>query len=112
MLFKQTRAQLLARLRTPAFSVLSLGMPVMFFALFNAIYGAQRGQLFPDEHVDVGATWKATMPIPSSSGFEGEVHYDYTYARKGAGVAVILCEGRFEGKRSVELVVTHDGSAH
>ncbi|MDB4965764.1 MAG: hypothetical protein JWN44_1453 [Myxococcales bacterium] len=68
--------------------------------VLNAIYGAQRGQLFPEEHVDVGANWKTTMPIPSSSGFEGEVHYDYTYARKAAGVAVILCEGRFEGKRS------------
>jgi ABC-2 type transport system permease protein len=42
MLFLQTRALLVARLRTPAFSVLSLGLPVMFFALFNAIYGAQR----------------------------------------------------------------------
>jgi ABC-2 type transport system permease protein len=42
MLVLQTRAQLLSRLRTPAFSVLSLGMPVMFFALFNAIFGSQR----------------------------------------------------------------------
>ena len=42
MLYLQTRSQLLSRLRTPAFSVLSLGLPVMFFALFNAIYGSQR----------------------------------------------------------------------
>jgi ABC-2 type transport system permease protein len=42
MLYLQTKAQLLSRLRTPAFSVLSLGLPVMFFALFNAIYGNQR----------------------------------------------------------------------
>jgi ABC-2 type transport system permease protein len=42
MLWKQTRAFLLSRLRTPAFSVLSLGLPVMFFLLFNAIYGSQR----------------------------------------------------------------------
>ncbi|TMC05092.1 MAG: ABC transporter permease [Chloroflexi bacterium] len=42
MLFLQTRAQLLSRLRTPAFSVLSLALPVMFFALFNAIYGGQQ----------------------------------------------------------------------
>ena len=42
MLYMQTRAQLLSRLRTPAFSVLSLGLPVMFFALFNAIFGGQR----------------------------------------------------------------------
>ena len=25
------------------------------------------------------------MPIPSTAGFEGEVHYDYTYARKDGG---------------------------
>jgi ABC-2 type transport system permease protein len=42
MLYLQTRSLLLSRLRTPAFSVLSLGLPVMFFALFNAIYGNQR----------------------------------------------------------------------
>lgn len=42
MLYLQTRAQLLSRLRTPAFAVLSLGLPVMFFALFDAIFGNQR----------------------------------------------------------------------
>ena len=42
MLLMQTRARLLSQLRTPAFSVLSLGLPVMFFALFNAIFGGQR----------------------------------------------------------------------
>jgi len=41
MVFTQTRAQLLTRLRIPAFSVLSLGMPVMFFALFNGIFGRE-----------------------------------------------------------------------
>jgi len=41
MLITQTRAQLITRLRIPAFSVLSLGMPVMFFALFNGIFGRQ-----------------------------------------------------------------------
>jgi hypothetical protein len=68
-------------------------------AVLNAIYGGQRGPLFPEDHIDVGGSWKTTMPIPSTANFEGEVHYDYTYARKGAGVAVIGCEGRFEGKR-------------
>jgi hypothetical protein len=68
-------------------------------AVLNALYGAQRGPLFPDGHIDVGGSWKTTMPIPSTAGFEGEVHYDYTYARKGGGVAVIGCEGRYEGKR-------------
>jgi ABC-2 type transport system permease protein len=42
MLLAQTRAQLLTRMRIPAFTVLSLGLPVMFFALFNAIFGSQR----------------------------------------------------------------------
>jgi len=68
-------------------------------AVLNAIYGAQRGPLFPEAHVDVGGTWKTTLPIPSTAGFDGDVHYDYTYARKAGGVAVIGCEGRFEGKR-------------
>lgn len=42
MLIQETRARLLTRLRNPAFSVLSLGLPVMFFAFFNAIYGNEK----------------------------------------------------------------------
>jgi hypothetical protein len=68
-------------------------------AVLNAIYGAQRGPLLPEGPVDVGAAWKTTMPIPSTAGFDGQVHYDYTYARKAGGISVISCEGRFEGKR-------------
>ncbi|HEX6839591.1 MAG TPA: hypothetical protein VF334_23600 [Polyangia bacterium] len=68
-------------------------------AVLNAIYGAQRGPILAEGPVDVGATWKTTLPIPSTAGFEGEVRYDYTYARKDGPAAVIGCEGRFEGKR-------------
>ena len=39
MLWMETRTKLVARLRNPAFTVLSLGLPVMFFLLFNAIFG-------------------------------------------------------------------------
>lgn len=42
MLLKETRARIVSRIRNPAFTVLSLGLPVMFFALFNAIFGSQR----------------------------------------------------------------------
>ncbi len=68
-------------------------------AVLNAIYGAQRGPILPEGPVDVGATWKTSMPIPSTAGFEGDVHYDYTFARKEGPAAIIGCEGRFEGKR-------------
>jgi hypothetical protein len=67
--------------------------------MLNALYGAQRGALFPEASVDVGGTWKTTMPLPSGSGFVGEVHYDYTYARKNGSVATLLSEGRFSGTR-------------
>lgn len=40
MLWMETRAKFVARLRNPAFTVLSLGLPVMFFLLFNAIFGS------------------------------------------------------------------------
>jgi ABC-2 type transport system permease protein len=43
MLFAETRAKLLARLRAPAFSVLSIVLPTMFFALFFGIFGSQTG---------------------------------------------------------------------
>ena len=41
MLLAETRAKLLSRLRAPAFSVLSIVLPTMFFALFFAIFGNQ-----------------------------------------------------------------------
>src|SRR3989454_12488971 len=40
MLWMETRAKFVARLRNPAFTVLSLGLPVMFFLLFDAIFGS------------------------------------------------------------------------
>src|SRR5215467_1875528 len=46
MLVTQTRFQLLTRLRIPAFSVLSLGLPVMFYALFNATYAVANVMVF------------------------------------------------------------------
>jgi hypothetical protein len=67
--------------------------------VLNAMFGAQRGSLFPDGPVDTGGTWKVTIPIPEMTGLAGEVHYDYTYARKESGVAVIGAEGRFEGTK-------------
>jgi ABC-2 type transport system permease protein len=42
MLLYESRARIVGRLRNPAFAVLSMGLPVMFFALFNAIFGSQR----------------------------------------------------------------------
>jgi ABC-2 type transport system permease protein len=43
MLWAETRAKLLARLRAPAFSVLSIVLPTMFFALFFGIFSNQKG---------------------------------------------------------------------
>jgi ABC-2 type transport system permease protein len=43
MLWAETRAKLLARLRSPAFSVLSIVLPTLFFALFFGIFGSQPG---------------------------------------------------------------------
>jgi ABC-2 type transport system permease protein len=43
MLWAETRAKLLARVRSPAFSVLSIVLPTMFFALFFGIFGNQKG---------------------------------------------------------------------
>jgi ABC-2 type transport system permease protein len=43
MLWAETRAKLLARLRAPAFSVLSIVLPTMFYALFFGIFSNQKG---------------------------------------------------------------------
>jgi ABC-2 type transport system permease protein len=43
MLWAETRAKLLSRLRSPAFSVLSIVLPTMFFALFFGIFSNQNG---------------------------------------------------------------------
>ena len=67
--------------------------------VLNALFGAQRGPLLPDERVEKGATWKVTMAMPSMSGYEGDVHYDYTWVRSDGGVAVIGGEGHADGKK-------------
>jgi hypothetical protein len=77
----------------------------------NAMYGAQRGQLFPEQPVDVGGTWKVTLPIPTLTGYAGDVNYDYTYAHKVGMVATIGCEGRAEGKKGDAGKLTSKSSA-
>lgn len=67
--------------------------------VLDAIYGAQRGALFPADPVDVGGTWKTVVPMLASTGFSGAVDYDYTYARKEGTVAGISAVGRLEAKR-------------
>jgi hypothetical protein len=75
--------------------------------VFNAMFGAQRGAIFPEAPIDVGGTWKVSIPIPESTGLAGEVHYDYTYARKDDGVAIISAEGRFEGTKKSGATESH-----
>jgi hypothetical protein len=67
-------------------------------AILNAMYSAQRGAILPEGPVAPGATWKVETGLPPSSGFSGLVRYEYTFARKGGGVAVITCNGTVEGK--------------
>jgi hypothetical protein len=67
--------------------------------VLNALYGAQRGQLFPESHIDVGGSWKVTLAMPATTGYTGEVSYDFTYARKAGSIATIDCDGRADGKK-------------
>jgi hypothetical protein len=67
-------------------------------AIVNAMNSAQRGTITPEPPTDVGQTWSVATALPPSSGFAGTVKYDYTYARKGGGVAVISGAGKLEGK--------------
>jgi hypothetical protein len=62
------------------------------------MYSAQRGAILPEAATPVGGAWKVEMAMPPSTGFSGMVRYDYTYARKGAGVAVITSTGSLDGK--------------
>jgi hypothetical protein len=65
----------------------------------NAMFGAQRGQLFPETPVDVGATWKVTLPIPQTTGWMGDVRYDYSYTKKSGTIATIGVEGHADGRK-------------
>jgi hypothetical protein len=73
--------------------------------VLNALYGAQRGQLFAEEHVETGARWKVALPMPATTGYTGDVTYDFAYAKKAGHVATIECDGKAEGKKG-------DGSGH
>jgi hypothetical protein len=67
-------------------------------SMLNAMFSAQRGSILPEPPVDVGQKWSVTSALPPSTGFAGQVKYEYTYSRKGGGVAVIGCTGQLEGK--------------
>ncbi|MBO0687027.1 MAG: hypothetical protein J2P45_28080, partial [Candidatus Dormibacteraeota bacterium] len=45
MIWLESRAKFLNRVRVPAFTFFSLVMPVGFFALFNGIYSNQGGEV-------------------------------------------------------------------
>jgi hypothetical protein len=77
----------------------------------NAMFGAQRGQIFPEENIDVAGSWKVTLPIPATAGFAGEVRYDYTYAKKAGAIATVVCEGRADGKKGDGAKLTSKSSA-
>jgi hypothetical protein len=67
-------------------------------AMLNAMYSSQRGPILPEAPTDVGGTWKVDTALPPSTGFTGLISYNYTYARKGGGVAVVSCVGTIDGK--------------
>jgi hypothetical protein len=67
-------------------------------AVLNAVYGAQRGPLFPEGRIEPGATWKSSVALPEASGFHGKVDYQYTLRGKEGDVAVIGCEGVADGQ--------------
>ncbi|HZS39494.1 MAG TPA: hypothetical protein VFF06_21835 [Polyangia bacterium] len=76
-------------------------------AIFNAIYAAGRGPVFPDDPIDVGGTWKGSTPLPPSSGLAGDVAFEYTYKGKDGTVATITCEGTLDGKGTQGAVQLH-----
>lgn len=67
-------------------------------ALFNAAYLAGRGPIFSEEHVEPGATWKSTTPLPAGLGLTGDAMYVYTYKSREGAIAVISCEGSVDAK--------------
>jgi hypothetical protein len=94
--------------RTPRGEIASLGLFGLRAPLeeptarqvLNALYGAQRGPLLPEQPVAVGATWKTSVPLAASTGYTGAVQYQYTYAHQDAGIAAITCDGRLDAKRA------------
>jgi hypothetical protein len=80
--------------------------------VLNALYGAQRGPLLPEERVEKGATWKVSMPMPGLSGYEGDVHYDYAWARSDGAVAIIGGEGHAEGKKGTSKLTSKSSAEY
>jgi hypothetical protein len=63
-------------------------------AVFNAMYGAGRGSVFPEKNVEVGGTWNGAAPLPTGLGVTGAWAYTYSYRNKSeSGVAFITCDG-------------------
>jgi hypothetical protein len=66
--------------------------------ILNNIYGASRGPILPEEFVEVGATWKTSVSIPTPFGITADANYTYVYKAKEGDVAIITGEGTVESK--------------
>ncbi|MCS6914563.1 MAG: hypothetical protein RMK29_09540 [Myxococcales bacterium] len=63
----------------------------------GSIYGAGRGPIFPEEHVEVGRTWtiRSEVPIPGGN-ITWEI--EYKYERREGNIAVISFSGKSSGE--------------
>jgi hypothetical protein len=94
--FKRT-----ARAETANLSIIGVRPPLeekVARSVVQAVYSAGRGPILPDHPVQPAGTWRAEMPLAMALGFEGNVAYDYTYAKRDGQVAVINAEGKVDGR--------------
>jgi len=67
-------------------------------SVVNAIFGAQRGAVLPEEPVELSKTWKVELPMPANSNYSGTINYQYTYAKKEGGIVTVTTVGTTDGK--------------
>ena len=75
--------------------------------VLNALYGAQRGPLLPERPVEVGATWKTSVPLAPATGWAGTVGYEVRYVSKDGGIAALASDGRLDARRAQGTLTGH-----
>jgi hypothetical protein len=72
--------------------------PVTARIVAGSIYGAGRGAIFTDKHVEVGATWPIRSEVTIPTGGSNNWEIEYKYEKREGSVATISFTGKSSGE--------------
>lgn len=72
--------------------------PVTARIVAGSIYGAGRGQIFPENHTEVGQSWTIRSEVPIPAGGANTLELEYHYDKKDGSIATCTFTGKSTGE--------------